>query len=39
MECEKYIGFKIDMDGGRFDIYFIDGINYIVIENKIYVID
>lgn len=39
VECEKYIGPKTDTDGGRLDIYLTDGINHIVIENKIYATD
>lgn len=39
VECEKYIGPKMEKSGGRLDIYLTDGVNHIIIENKIYAAD
>lgn len=39
VECEKYIGPKTDISGGRLDLYITDGRSHIVIENKIYATD
>lgn len=39
VECEKYIGPKMEKSGGKLDIYLTDGVNHIIIENKIYAAD
>ena len=39
VETEKFIGQKTDTAGGRIDLYLSDGIDTLIIENKIYADD